>query len=601
MPGYSKFVGDQEKIRLVIWDLDETFWKGTLTEGGIQEFAAAKNAVIELANRGIVSSICSKNDYETVRKVLVDMGIWEYFVFPSIAWTPKGHRIAQIIEDVQLRAATVMFVDDNNLNLQEAKSVVSQLQIADPSIIEEMLDHDLFIGKDDRDLTRLKQYKILEARKRDQAQASTQQGGYRQFLRDSKIQVRFEYDVEKHIDRAVELINRTNQLNFTKKRLPENIDEARSALSTVLKDHFTTAALLHVADNYGDHGFCGLYVTSDFGKKLEHFTFSCRILGMGVEAWLYNRLNRPQLTVVGEVLSDPVGEKIGIDWISEVEKIQNQVSWTGPNQSSQSLYSFSNCEMTAAINYLASDFKTIFPRVNTYRRGVEFQLGHIALNVPFDTEGFSLRRIQAAKTLGYTASDFESVLSDHSRQEPAVFFFSFVGIDMGCYRHRETGLVLPLNLANGIPAWKNLNEISEDDSRLGPHDDLRSISYHEVKKNYEWLGSLPITDLERLFTLALEGISKDSLIIILNRNTWRVDPSSGKPYTVVRNEEVNDAIARVTAGRCNVKLIDARNLIEDESEILSLDYFARLFYVRLAKEIVSLSHGWFHQASEKVI
>jgi hypothetical protein len=24
-----------EPVRLVIWDLDETFWKGTLTEGGI--------------------------------------------------------------------------------------------------------------------------------------------------------------------------------------------------------------------------------------------------------------------------------------------------------------------------------------------------------------------------------------------------------------------------------------------------------------------------------------------------------------------------------------------------------------------------------------
>ena len=25
-----------EKVRLVIWDLDETFWRGTLTEGGIE-------------------------------------------------------------------------------------------------------------------------------------------------------------------------------------------------------------------------------------------------------------------------------------------------------------------------------------------------------------------------------------------------------------------------------------------------------------------------------------------------------------------------------------------------------------------------------------
>jgi predicted enzyme involved in methoxymalonyl-ACP biosynthesis len=25
----------REKVKLVVWDLDETFWKGTLSEGGV--------------------------------------------------------------------------------------------------------------------------------------------------------------------------------------------------------------------------------------------------------------------------------------------------------------------------------------------------------------------------------------------------------------------------------------------------------------------------------------------------------------------------------------------------------------------------------------
>lgn len=52
----------------------------------------------------------------------------------------------------------------------------------------------------------------------------------RGFLRTSDIRLIIEHDIEPHIDRAIELINRTNQLNFTKRRLPEDIEAARLEL-----------------------------------------------------------------------------------------------------------------------------------------------------------------------------------------------------------------------------------------------------------------------------------------------------------------------------------------------------------------------------------
>ena len=63
-----------EPVRLVIWDLDETFWSGTLTEGGITYRRDFHDIVLALARRGIVSSICSKNDHERVREILVREG-----------------------------------------------------------------------------------------------------------------------------------------------------------------------------------------------------------------------------------------------------------------------------------------------------------------------------------------------------------------------------------------------------------------------------------------------------------------------------------------------------------------------------------------------
>ena len=103
-----------EAVRLVIWDLDDTFWRGTLTEGGIREYVRNHHQiVIELAQRGIMSSICSKNDPANVLPILRNEGILDYFIFPSISWAAKGPRLAQLVATLGLRPPTVMFIDDN--------------------------------------------------------------------------------------------------------------------------------------------------------------------------------------------------------------------------------------------------------------------------------------------------------------------------------------------------------------------------------------------------------------------------------------------------------------------------------------------------------
>ena len=49
-----------EPVRLLIWDLDETFWRGTVTEGGHVYNQTTHDIVIELAKRGIISSVVQR-------------------------------------------------------------------------------------------------------------------------------------------------------------------------------------------------------------------------------------------------------------------------------------------------------------------------------------------------------------------------------------------------------------------------------------------------------------------------------------------------------------------------------------------------------------
>ena len=120
---------------------------GVLTEGGIVWRDECRDIVVELARRGIMSSICSKNDFEPVRALLTEREIWDYFIFPSIDWSPKGARIKQIVEAVQLRPQSVILIDDNHLNLEEAKFFSPGIQVASDAVIPSILSDPLFVGQ----------------------------------------------------------------------------------------------------------------------------------------------------------------------------------------------------------------------------------------------------------------------------------------------------------------------------------------------------------------------------------------------------------------------------------------------------------------------
>ena len=144
-----------QQVKLVIWDLDGTFWDGTLSEEGIAVRPENQQLVRSLNRRGIMNSICSKNDFEIARRTLNEQGMWDEFVFSKVGWRPKGEMIAQIIDQMNLRAVNVLFVDDNPQNLEEAKFYNAGIQTAGPEIFDGLLERPEFQGKPDEQLNAL--------------------------------------------------------------------------------------------------------------------------------------------------------------------------------------------------------------------------------------------------------------------------------------------------------------------------------------------------------------------------------------------------------------------------------------------------------------
>ena len=414
-----------ENVRLVIWDMDETFWKGTLSEGEICIPEEHKEIVIELSRRGIINSISSKNDHENVKRILEDEGVWDYFVFPRINWESKGAQVKWIIDSIKLRPATVMFIDDNPTNLEEVRFYNPEIQTADPSIIPEILTDPLFTGKEDSELSRLKQYKVLERKAADELKV----GSNELFLKKSGIKIEMiEEALNDETDRIVELIQRTNQLNYTKVRM-----EAPEILSLLENDVYRKG-YVKVKDKYGDYGIVGFYAVKD--NTLEHFCFSCRTIGLGVEQWVYYQLGSPRLTVVGEVVTEL---KTGYcpDWInnSDNEKISaehtavSSVLLLGGCDLEQTAYYLSQTDLkfSTSFNYVIDGKYNVHPEsTELIRQSCELseaQKQHLISTCPF-----------------YDQQVFENGLFD--KKYDYIFFSPVIDTSQGRYHEKASGLTV---------------------------------------------------------------------------------------------------------------------------------------------------------------
>ncbi len=291
------------KVKVVFWDLDDTLWQGTLAEKDDVQLNVNRIEIVKTLNRrGIVNSICSKNDYDTTKDKMTRLGIWDLFVFNQISFEPKGELIRQALSAMHLRAENALFIDDNDLNLREVEFYNPQISTLNAKYADGILDNEFLQGKDDSQLTRFYQYKQLETK----VSCSKKFSSNEDFLRNSNIQIKFITDIEKYFDRLYELVERTNQLNFTKNRMSK--DELRE----LIVDNSVSTKLINVSDNYGDYGIVGFYSIKD--KKLIHFVFSCRIMNMGVEQFVYQLLGFPQIDVVGDVASSLQNEQL-VDWV----------------------------------------------------------------------------------------------------------------------------------------------------------------------------------------------------------------------------------------------------------------------------------------------
>lgn len=535
------------KIKLIIWDLDDTFWRGTLSEGGVDIPAENLQLIVDLTDIGIINSICSKNDYEPTKAKLQQLGIWDYFVFPSINWENKGQRIKRMIDQMALRPVNVLFIDDNTFNLQEAKHYLPEIQIATPDNISNIIDQVKLLDKKDATHKRLKQYKVLE----EKAQAAESFDSNEAFLYASNIRVTIHTNCVEIIERLHELILRSNQLNFTKKRI--SLEE----LSAILTNADYECGYVTVTDKFGDYGVIGFYAKRN--NQLEHFVFSCRTMGQMIEQYVYALLGFPELNIVGEVRTQlnkvDCPAWINQEDMSRAESIQNEalscrILLKGPcDLSNSQSYIQTREQIVTEFTYVMESTGQV---IDTYNHSVHIRGLH-----------------------DYTEDMNRQIVHDCPFVDPQMLHGTFY-----------TGGYDVIFLSSLIESVYHIYAKKDTAIKVVYRKSIHEEADQTFLENYECVG-LTSPDEYRQFLLAsLAWLPKKTTLCIILGATLPID---GFENIAARHRVINDVVKEVAAKDTRLRYIDVDEFIHSKKDITDhINHYQTRVYYNIAQAMINI-------------
>ncbi|SDP06460.1 hypothetical protein [Clostridium gasigenes] len=556
-------------IKLVIWDLDDTFWNGTLSEGGIKVDENTVKIIKELSKRGIMNSVCSKNTFVDAKEELVKLDLWDYFIFPKIDWIAKGELVKQILDEVHLRSENVLFIDDNHLNRQEVSFYNENINVIDESFIPKILEHESFKGKQDLELSRLKQYKILEEKSTKKLEYTSNE----KFLESCNIKIEILDNCNDQIERIYELIHRTNQLNYTKKRI------SKDELCKIINDKTRVKKYIKVYDEYGEYGICGFYCIE--GDCLEHFLFSCRTMNLGIEQWVYANLNFPKIDVSGDVAYNlNVFDKP--NWIKVKENESNIKNEKNKPKDVKCLIR-GGCDLMQIYHYLNStniEVDTEFNYANNIGLGIHKEHTNILKQIK------KLNEIQKKKLVEelpfYENDSFESKI--YNQKYDVIIYSLLIDYTFGVYDNRKDGL----SFVYGHYDRKFTDKSIREDIRKYYNNKLDDNFFNNIDNNYEFKGAISQEELQGNLRWLRNEIDDNTTLIILNGAEINIENSKEKDR-YLHHIKMNKALDTVIGELNNTHIVDVRKYVTTEKNLVNdIRHYERKVYKEITEDIISI-------------
>lgn len=292
----SGLSGDTKK--LVVLDLDDTLWGGIVGDVGWENirlgghdhngeaFVDFQRALKSLTNRGILLGVVSKNEEAVALEAiknhpemvlrLDDLAGWK------INWQDKAQNITDLAADLNLGLQSIVFIDDNPFERARVRETLTEVFVPewpeDKMLYKSAL---LKLGCFDapsitkEDLARTSMY----AAERQRGNLKRAVSSLDDWLGGLGTKVEVEELNDANIQRTIQLLNKTNQMNLTTRRMTE------PELAEWVGRDGHKLWTLSVSDKFGDAGLTGILSLEVKGNDgaIVDFVLSCRVMGRRIE------------------------------------------------------------------------------------------------------------------------------------------------------------------------------------------------------------------------------------------------------------------------------------------------------------------------------
>lgn len=277
---------DCKIAKCVVWDLDNTIWEGKLMEGDTLKLKdGIQNILKTLDQRGILQSVASKNEHNLAMEKLKSFNLEHYFLKPQINWNAKSKSIKEIASNLNIGIDTMVFIDDQEFEREEVAFHLPDVRCVNGTNLEGLLNFDYLNPKFITEDSSLRRELYQDDFKRNKL-ANNFKGTNSDFLASLEMKLELFLAKEYDLQRAVELTERTNQLNST--GITFSYEQLKSY--SLSEDYLLLMARLH--DKFGTYGHIGLILIEK--KKdiwlIKLFLMSCRVISRGIGTFLLGLL-----------------------------------------------------------------------------------------------------------------------------------------------------------------------------------------------------------------------------------------------------------------------------------------------------------------------
>lgn len=275
------------QIKAIVTDLDNTFYKGIIGEDGIENIVPHKNyqyKLKELSNMGYMLCIASKNDEDQVKDLFLkrnDFNLnFDKFTCFKINWNSKAQNIVAMAKEMNIGLDSILFIDDNIAEIESVKIEIPEIKTilfeSEELTLQALNLYPGFLKTNvtQEDIVRSKDIKANQKRNELAKTLSKEE-----YFKKLGIKVELSLNDKNHIERIVELLNKTNQFILSYKRY--NLAEVEELLNS----NNSCIVTANMSDKLSDSGIIAILICKKENESLlvDELTFSCRALGRNIE------------------------------------------------------------------------------------------------------------------------------------------------------------------------------------------------------------------------------------------------------------------------------------------------------------------------------